>query len=287
MLRLAAPFVGAVLLLAAFPSGAAGDVFNGRIAFVSDRDGGDFDIFTTSPAGDDVRLLTKDNTRNDHQPDWHPSGTALAFRAEVARRFQVWRMEADGDDQKALVTLLAPREASQPSWFPDASGLLLRRSGQAAGDAFRGGVYRADLLNNSQEFFSFLGRQWYPSWSPQMTKVLIAMTMSEPADTDRGIFTVDPATLATTPLFDLPDVFDSAPAWRIGRPPDRLRERRRPAWSELRARPRDLRHERRRDRRDPAHPECRARRGSCLVTRRGGRSPTPPVRTTPTATSTS
>ncbi len=214
MLRLAAPLVGAVLFLAVPPSPAAGDVFNGRIAFVSERDGGDFDIVTTTPTGADVRVLTKENTRNDHQPDWHPSGTALAFRAEIDRRFQVWQMEADGDHQESTVALSPPREASQPSWFPDGGGgLLLRRSGRGPGDLFPGAVYRADPGMEPREFFSFRGRQFYPSWSPQMTKVLIAMVMSEPVDTDRGIFTVDPVTLATTPLFDLPGVFDSAPAW--------------------------------------------------------------------------
>ena len=189
-------------------------MFNGRIAFVSERDGGDFDIFTTTPAGGDVRLLTRDNVRNDHQPDWHPSGTALAFRAEVARRFQVWRMAADGDDQEPIVVLDPPREASQPSWFPDGGELLLRRSGRGPGDVNPGAVYRAvPSQEDAPEFFSFSGRQFYPSWSPRMTKVLIAMVMSEPVDTDRGIFTVDPITFATTPLFDLKDVFDSAPAW--------------------------------------------------------------------------
>jgi Tol biopolymer transport system component len=161
MLRLAAPFVGVVLALAVPPSGAAADVFNGRIAFVSERDGGDFDIFTTTPAGDDVRVLTAGNTRNDHQPDWHPSGTALAFRAEVARRFRVWRMEADGTSQTELVFLTAPREASQPSWFPDGGGLLMRRSGQLPADPFRGAVYRSGPGGeNPAEFFSFNERQF-------------------------------------------------------------------------------------------------------------------------------
>lgn len=211
MLRLV--LVGAVLLFAVPVAPAAGDVFNGRIAFTSARDGGDFDIFTMTPAGEDLRLLTS-NARNDHQPDWHPSGTALAFRAEVARRFQVWRMGAEGQEQREIVALTSPREASQPSWFPDRTGLLLRRSGKGPVDVFNGAVFRAGPGGeNPQEFFSFSGRQFYPSWSPQMTKVLIAMTMSEPVDTDRGIVTVDPTTLATTKLFDLPGVFDSAPAW--------------------------------------------------------------------------
>jgi TolB protein len=164
-----------------------------------------------TPAGDDLRQLTV-NSRNDHQTDWHPSGTAIAFRAEVASRFQVWRMDAKGQEQTPIVVLTPPLEASQPSWFPDRTGLLLRRSGGTG--PFRGSVFRAGPGGeNPHEFFSFLGRQFYPSWSPDMTTVLIAMVMSEPEDIDRGIFTVDPATLQPTKVFDLPGVFDSAPAW--------------------------------------------------------------------------
>jgi TolB protein len=206
--------LAAALLLIAVPAApAAGDVFNGRIAFASMRDGGDFDIFTMTSAGEDLRVLTA-NTRNDHQPDWHPSGTALAFRAEVARRFQVWRTGAEGQDQTPIVVLTPPREASQPSWFPDRTGLLLRRSGRGPGDTFAGAVFRAGPAGeNPEEFFSFPERQFYPSYSPQMTKVLIAKTMSEPVDTDRGIVTVDPDTKAQTVLYDVKGVFDSAPAW--------------------------------------------------------------------------
>jgi Tol biopolymer transport system component len=135
VLRLVAPLVGAVLVLAVPAAPAAGDVFNGRIAFVSPRDGTDFDIHTMSPTGDDVRALTV-NERNDHQPDWHPSGLALAYRAEVRVRsgnqFQVWRMGAEGQDQTPIITrpdATPLEEASQPSWFPDGTGLLFRRSG--------------------------------------------------------------------------------------------------------------------------------------------------------------
>jgi Tol biopolymer transport system component len=209
MLRFAAPIVGAVLLAAAAAAPAAGDVFNGRIAFTSLRDGGDPDIFTMTPAGDDLRQLTV-NDRNDHQPDWHPSGTKLAYRAEVSKQFQIWRMGAEGEDQTPLVALPSPQEASQPSWFPNANGVLFRRSGTRIAPA----VFQAGPNGeNPRQLFSFTQRQWYPSWSPDMTKVLIAMTMSPTGDTDRGIFTVDPVTLVRTTVFDVPGVFDSAPAW--------------------------------------------------------------------------
>ena len=163
-----------------------------------------------TPAGDDLRRLT-DNTRNDHQTDWHPSGTAIAFRAEVGSQFQVWRMGPEGQDQTALVALPGELgEASQPSWFPNQAGLLVRRSGRGLAPA----VFRAAPGGEKPElFFSFPRSQFYPSWSPQMTKVLIALVRSQTGDTDRGIFTVDPATLQLTQVFDLPGVFDSAPAW--------------------------------------------------------------------------
>ena len=211
MLRLAVPVVCAVLLVAVPAAPAAGDVFNGRIAFTSQRDGPDFDVFTVTPAGADLRQLTA-NTRNDHQTDWHPDGKALAFRAEVAEEFQVWRMGPEGQGQTPIVDLTAPFEASQPSWFPDRAGLLLRRSGAPA--PIRGAVFRAGPGGEEpRELFAFPERQFYPSYSPDMSKVLVALVMSEPADTDRGIFTVDPTTLQTTEVFDLPGVFDSAPAW--------------------------------------------------------------------------
>jgi Tol biopolymer transport system component len=210
MLRLAV-LAGALLLAVAAPP-AAGDVFNGRIAFTSVRDGGDFDIFTMTPAGEDLRVLT-DNSRNDHQSDWHPSGTALAYRAEDNRQFQVWRMGAQGEDQKPLVAPANTREeASQPSWFPNQAGLLFRRSGPRA--LFPPAVFRAGPGGeNPALLFSFTRSQFYPSWSPDMSRVLIALVTSETGDTDRAIVTVDPDSKAQTTLYDVQGVFDSAPAW--------------------------------------------------------------------------
>jgi Tol biopolymer transport system component len=121
-------------------------------------------------------------------------------------------MEADGDHQTQLTS---PRptgreQGSQPSWFPDASGFLFRRSGNSVRPAvWRIGPWGEDPM----QVFSPDGRQFYPSWSRDMSRILFAWTRSEPLDTDRAIAISAPTDPEPTILFDDPGVFDSAPAW--------------------------------------------------------------------------
>ena len=206
--------VGAALLVAiSAASPASADVFNGRIAFTSLRDG-DREIYTMGTQGGDVRQLTV-NAENDAQPDWAPDGRALAYRMQITNPrtlFQAARMEADGDHQTQL-TFPVPtgrEQGSQPSWFPDASGFLFRRSGTSVQPAvWRIGPWGEDPL----QVLTASGRQFYPSWSRDMSRILFALTRSEPVDTDRAIAISAPTDPEPTILFDDPGVFDSAPAW--------------------------------------------------------------------------
>ena len=71
----------AVGLIGAAP--AAADVFNGRIAFSSvrtDPRAEEFDIFSMSPDGSDVRRLTT-NPETDRQPDWSPGAPSSPTRS--------------------------------------------------------------------------------------------------------------------------------------------------------------------------------------------------------------
>ena len=213
MSRALSTVVAALLVAISASSPASADVFNGRIAFTSLRDG-DREIYTMSAAGGDLRQLTV-NTENDAQPDWAPDGRALAYRMQVTQPrtlFQAARMDADGEDQVQLTFPVATgrEQGSQPSWFPDASGLLFRRSGTSVQPAvWRIGPWGEDPL----QVLTASGRQFYPSWSRDMTRILFALTRSEPVDTDRAIAISAPADPAPTILFDDPGVFDSAPAW--------------------------------------------------------------------------
>src|SRR5918999_58610 len=198
--------------LAGLSSPASADVFNGRIAFTSLRDG-DREIYTVTARGGDPRQLTV-NAANDAQPDWAPDGRALAYRVQVTRPrtlFQVARMQADGEQptQLSFPVPTGREQGSQPSWFPDGSGILFRRSGTSVQPAvWRIGPWGEDPM----QVLTAAGRQWDPRWTADMTRILFAWTRSEPADTDRAIAISAPSDPTPTVLFDDPGVFDSAPA---------------------------------------------------------------------------
>jgi hypothetical protein len=63
-------------------------------------------------------------------PDWSPAGTMIAFtRLEAPGLAGVWVMDADGTDERRLISLTG--EARDPSWYPDAREIAysMNRSG--------------------------------------------------------------------------------------------------------------------------------------------------------------
>jgi Tol biopolymer transport system component len=211
------PFAAAIVgvCLAALPAVARADVFNGRIAFSSFRTdplGRTGDIFTMNADGTDLRQLT-DNPADDAQSDWSPDGRDIAYRIRkpgFTINFEVARMTASGEGHERL-TFTPDREASsQPSWFPDGSGILFRRSGPGGvSSIWQMGLFGEDPVLR----FDPPRGQLYPSWSPDMTKVIFATVMSPTGDTDRAIQTLNPDGTGLTTLYDIPGAFDSAPAW--------------------------------------------------------------------------
>jgi Tol biopolymer transport system component len=213
----------AALALVLVPAAAQADVFNGRIAFSSfrvdppegqPRTG---DIFTMTPAGGDVRQLTE-NPADDAQSDWAPSGLDIAYRIrrpDSTRNFELARMTAAGEDHRRLTFTPEGEASSQPAWFPDGSGILFRRSGgNEPGTPILGAVWRMGPLGESPEVaYDPPGAQWYPTFSPDGSKVLFTTTLSPTGDRDRAIQTVNADGSGLTTLFDAPGAFDSGPAW--------------------------------------------------------------------------
>jgi Tol biopolymer transport system component len=209
--------VTAVPCLAATPPAVAPpDVFNGRIAlssFRTDPAGAVGDIFSINPDGTDLRRLT-DNPLDDAQSDWSPDGRDIAYRIRKpetpTRNFEVARMPASGEDHVRLTFTPEGEASSQPSWFPDKSAILFRWSAPRVSNIWQmGPLGESPVLR----YDPTPGHQWYPSLSPDMSKVLFATTTSPTGDTDRAIQTLNIDGTGLTTLFDVVGAFDSAPAW--------------------------------------------------------------------------
>jgi TolB protein len=190
------------------------DVFNGRIAFSSFRtgpNGSTGDIFSFNADGTDRRQLTSDPA-DDAQADWAPDGADIVYRIRKPLQrtnYEVARMPAAGGDRIQLTTTPGNGSSSQPSWWPDKAGFLYRFSAGRESSIWQMGP----LGENPQLRYDPPGRQWYPSYAPDMKRVLFATTVSPNDDSDRGVFTLDADGSNLTTLFDVAGAFDSAPAW--------------------------------------------------------------------------
>ena len=214
--RLAAALAAAAAL--ALPAAAPAAPFNGRIAFSSDRvdraPGAPrkFDIFSMNADGSDLRRLTT-NPAGDRQADWSPNGTAIAYTIDKPGspiNFEVARMAADGSATRQITTTPTGEASSQPAWLPDGRGILYRRSGPAG----VGSIWQMGVLGEQPaERFGPPDVPLYPSWAPDMSRVLFAAILSPTGDTDRGIFSMNADGSGLLKLFDVPGAYDSAPAW--------------------------------------------------------------------------
>ena len=259
---------GAVCLAVAAP--ATAEPVNGRIAyttFESSADPAAGDIWTMNPDGAD-KVQAVFDPGYDAQSDWSPDGTRIAFRsrATAGSRSRSSTCACATPPPVARASPTSPRstdgsQTSMPSWFPDGTGLIYRRTNPPAGVTTLSDVWAMDLDGTNRRPIAVLpGEQLYPSYSPDMKQLVFAT--DPPGREQRRIDVMDVATGVVKTLFDGgPDDRRCRSRVVAGRPPDRVRER--PG-----RRRRDLRHERRRLERPPDHSQHALGRGSGVVARR-------------------
>jgi TolB protein len=115
--------LSAIALSSLMLPGAAGGAFpgtNGRIVFVTDRDGVP-EIYTSNPDGSDPVNLTQTRIA-EADPAFSPDGSKIAFTRAGVQNNDIWVMNADGSGQVAITG--GEGVDSQPAWSPDGSQIV-------------------------------------------------------------------------------------------------------------------------------------------------------------------
>ena len=103
---------------------SAAQSLSGTIAFHSNRDGNDFEIYLMNADGSGVRQLTH-NTDQEFDPIWSPNGRQIAFGRIAAAGAQVVVINADGSGERVLVD-----DGFPGAWSPDGKQIAFGRNGE-------------------------------------------------------------------------------------------------------------------------------------------------------------
>lgn len=105
---------------------------DGRILFLSLRDGNEQEIYSMNPDGSNPVNLTKSPAR-DVLAEMSPDGSTIVFASDRsgAGEFDIWLMDPDGSNPRQLTD--APERDSNPTWSSDGNHILFRSDRQPAG----------------------------------------------------------------------------------------------------------------------------------------------------------
>jgi Tol biopolymer transport system component len=118
-------------LAAAGPALGAFPGENGKIAFDSDRRGGDEDIWTMDPDGRHLVNLTAKSKANDFAPNWRADGRRIAFMSDRVTTknpegdSEIFIMKADGSHLRQITFNALDDE--DPAWSPDGRMIVFNR----------------------------------------------------------------------------------------------------------------------------------------------------------------
>jgi len=154
----------------------------GRLAFVSDRRLGQFDIYLVNADGSGVSLLDS-SYANDVWPTWSPDGRFVAYQSDrvlapgdTVAHYNIYVIAANGTGLLALTSDTLGN--IQPAWSPDGTKIAFatKRDGNYeiyVMDAGGGNLLR--LTNDP-------GEDGQPAWSPDGSKIAFASDRSGNAD---------------------------------------------------------------------------------------------------------
>src|SRR5262249_17769306 len=133
---------------------------DGRIVFASSKDGDSMDLYVANGDGSNARPLTRTRRGVNISPRWNPkTGREIAFISDRGGSPQVYLMEADGTNERAMLSMGGQMDS--PSWSPD--GRFIAFTWNGGGGAFH--IYLADVASGQVLKLTREGRNENPTWS--------------------------------------------------------------------------------------------------------------------------
>jgi Tol biopolymer transport system component len=156
---LAASFSAAPSRATAPPGPAAFPGPNGRIAFISTRDG-NAEVYTMNPDGTGLLRLT-DTAAAEYEPTWSADGKKIAFRSGRDGNDEIYVMNADGSAQTRL-TFDAAADMT-PAWSPDGAQIAFVSERDGGNEE----IYVMDADGGNQtNLTQSVGHERHPDWHP-------------------------------------------------------------------------------------------------------------------------
>src|SRR3989441_8920247 len=177
-------------------------VSNGKIAFVSNRDGNN-EIYTMNVDGTGVSRLTV-NVASDVSPTWSPDGTKIAFVSNRDGNNEIYTMNADGTGVTRLTT--SASDDLSPAWSPDGSKIAFQTNRDSG---FSPEIYVMNVDGSGQTRLTVnTAIDLAPAWSPDGTKI----AFSTNRDGNYEIYTMNADGTGATRLTSNAAA-DSSPTW--------------------------------------------------------------------------
>lgn len=131
-----------------------------RIAF-SSKAAGNWDIYTMTTGGSDLRQVTTDPA-NDLSPAWSPDGTRIAFETNRDGNVEVYVMEANGGAPQNISNFSQANDHG-PTWSPDGQLLVFYSNREGNWDIFTTTLDGQTVVNLTQ---SPTHDEQTPAWRP-------------------------------------------------------------------------------------------------------------------------